>query len=540
MIKVKEEILLILSRFNSNRKIFNISILIFIGVCLEIFGLGLLYSSLNFLFSDKETLIFLGITVGKDFKALIVSLIILVFLVKTLMQVIITYKQNEFIAYINHKITSLMVSKYLQKDYSFFTDNKESYLLKNMQEETVNSGVYIYSCIIILTESIFLLCLFSFLIINEPLLTSVTVFLFLFVGLIFYNISHKKLNKLSFDREIVASKVSSKLIDFFYGIKTIKISNIETSIINDLAVDLKSKFNISSIQNTLNQTPRYFLELMLLVSISVIVVLVNLTDKNENMIQVLGIFAAAGTRIIPSINKIISNFQNLSYYENSLRIITENIKEVNSSKRDLDTEIINYISLTKVCFNYKDKIVLKDLDLLIESGDFLGITGESGVGKTTLLNILAGISRPHKGEIIFNKTIKVKEEDSWFNSIGYVDQKGFLFESSIKENIILEKEYDEPFYNEIIDNLRIDFQTVGKNKDAFSGGQIKKILLARELYKKPQMLLLDETTSSLDDKNEDFILKYIQKLNIENNMIVVMVTHTKKNLRYCNKNIELK
>jgi ABC-type bacteriocin/lantibiotic exporter with double-glycine peptidase domain len=540
MIRVKDEILLILSKFNSNKKIFIISILIFIGVCLEIFGLGLLYSSLNFLFSDKETVNFLGITVGKNFKALIVSLIMLVFLIKTLMQVLITYKQNEFIAYINHKITSIMVSKYLQKDYSFFIDNKESYLLKNMQEETVNAGVYIYSCIIIITESIFLFCLFSFLLVNEPLLTFVTIFLFLFVGLIFFNLSHKKLNKLSFDREIVASKVSSKLIDFFYGIKTIKISNIEKSIIKDLGIDLKSKFNISSIQNTLNQTPRYFLELMLLVSIGVIVALVNLTDNNENMIQVLGIFAAAGTRIIPSINKIISNSQNLSYYENSLRIITNTIREVNSTKRNLDLKIINNISLSKVCFNYQDKRVLRNLDLLIESGDFFGITGESGVGKTTLLNILAGISSPLKGEIIFNRNIKVTDEVSWFNSIGYVDQKGFLFESSIKENIILENEYDESFYNEIIDNLRIDFKTVGKNKDAFSGGQIKKILLARELYKKPQMLLLDETTSSLDDKNEDFILQYIQKLNIENNMIVVMVTHTKKNLKYCNKKIELK
>jgi ATP-binding cassette, subfamily B, bacterial PglK len=540
MIRVKDEILLILSKFNSNRKIFVISILIFIGVCLEILGLGLLYSSLNFLFSDKETLNFLGITINKDFKAFIVFLIMLIFLIKTLMQVLITFKQNEFIAYINHKITSIMVSKYLEKDYSFFINNKESYLLKNMQEETVNAGVYIYSCIIIITESIFLFCLFSFLLVNEPLLTFATIFLFLIVGLIFFNLSHKKLNKLSFDREIVASKVSSKLIDFFYGIKTIKISNIEKSIIKDLSLDLKSKFKISSIQNTLNQTPRYFLELMLLLSICIIVGIVNLTNNNENMIQILGIFAAAGTRIIPSINKIISNFQNLSYYENSLRIITHTIKEINPVKMNLDLKIINNISLNKVCFNYQDKQVLKNINLLIEAGDFVGITGESGVGKTTLLNILAGISNPLKGDILFNKNIKITEKDSWFNSIGYVDQKGFLFESSIKENIILENDYNESFYNELIDNLRIDFNTVDKNKDSFSGGQIKKILLARELYKKPQMLLLDETTSSLDDKNEDFILQYIQKLNMENNMIVIMVTHTKKNLKYCNKKIKLK
>lgn len=540
MIKVKDEVLLILSKFNSNRRVFSISVLIFIGVCLEILGLGLLYSSLNFLFSDNETLNFLGITINKDFKSFIVFLIMLVFLIKTLMQVLITFKQNEFIAYINHKITSIMVSKYLEKDYSFFIDNKESYLLKNMQEETVNAGVYIYSCIIIITESIFLFCLFFFLLVNEPLLTFVTIFLFLFVGLIFFNLSHKKLNKLSFDREIVASKVSSKLIDFFYGIKTIKISNIEKSIIKDLAFDLKSKFNISSIQNTLNQTPRYFLELMLLLSISLIVGIVNLTNNNENMIQILGIFAAAGTRIIPSINKIISNFQNLSYYENSLRIVTNTIREINPTKINLDLEIINNISFNEVCFNYQDKQVLKNINLTIEAGDFVGITGESGVGKTTLLNILAGISSPLKGEIIFNKNIKITEKDSWFNSIGYVDQKGFLFESSIKENIILENDYNESFYNELIKNLRINFNTVDKNKDSYSGGQIKKILLARELYKKPKMLLLDETTSSLDDKNEDFILQYIQKLNTESNMIVIMVTHTKNNLKYCNKNIELK
>ena len=279
---------------------------------------------------------------------------------------------------------------------------------------------------------------------------------------------------------------------------------------------------------------------MLLLSICIIVGIVNLTNNNENMIQILGIFAAAGTRIIPSINKIISNFQNLSYYENSLRIVTHTIREINPVKMNLDLKIINNISLNKVCFNYKDKQVLKNINLLIEAGDFVGIIGESGVGKTTLLNILAGISNPLKGDIIFNKNIKITEKDSWFNSIGYVDQKGFLFESSIKENIILENDYNESFYNKLIDNLRIDFNTVDKNKDSFSGGQIKKILLARELYKKPQMLLLDETTSSLDDKNEDFILQYIQKLNMENNMIVIMVTHTKNNLKYCNKNIELK
>ena len=166
------------------------------------------------------------------------------------------------------------------------------------------------------------------------------------------------------------------------------------------------------------------------------------------------------------------------------------------------------------------KVFLKK-NITIKKGDIVGIYGESGVGKSTLVDIISGISKPNSGEIIIdNKLVNnPKLVREWQNEISYVTQHTLLFNDTIKNNIIfsgIEKNVKEnllidvieeaqlnDFINSLPNKLETSIEELGVN---LSGGQKQRLGIARALYKEPKFLIFDEATNALDAKSEDLIL----------------------------------
>ena len=262
----------------------------------------------------------------------------------------------------------------------------------------------------------------------------------------------------------------------------------------------------------------------------------------------IGAFIGAAYKIIPGVVKLINLRGQIRAYEFS----TSDLVQTGSGKVKVDPALnsLQSVELRKVHFEYRENPILKDFDLLLKKGDFLGITGKSGNGKTTLLNLILGFLYPAKGEVLINDKVVDKEEiKSYWPMIAYVRQQSFLIHDSVQRNIILEENPSDlrrlntalmisgldEFVAQSQEGLGRQITENGKN---ISGGQQQRIAIARAIYKDAGLILLDEPFNQLDKESELTLLRYFQDL-AQQGRIVVLVTHDKHSLSFCNKIISL-
>ena len=274
------------------------------------------------------------------------------------------------------------------------------------------------------------------------------------------------------------------------------------------------------------------------------------------MIPVLGFFAAAAFKMIPSVNRLLSAFQILRFSGPVIDLVNGELNLKNEFKKEYNSQINsnNIISIENISFNYNsnsNKLILRDVNLKIDKGDFIGFIGESGSGKTTLVDLILGLLTPTKGKICVDSININQNLRSWQNIIGYVPQDIFLTDDTIKKNIAFgndEHEIDEENVDyairtsqlsNVVNNIENNLDAiVGEKGVKLSGGQRQRIGIARALYKKPQILVLDEATSSLDVDTEKEIMKSINSL--VGTLTIIAVSHRYSTLADCKKIFEIK
>ena len=208
------------------------------------------------------------------------------------------------------------------------------------------------------------------------------------------------------------------------------------------------------------------------------------------------------------------------------------------------------ISFQNINFSFGEKEIFKNFSFEIKKNSIVGISGESGSGKSTLINILLGLLKPKNGKILSNGLDISDFISDWQKSIGYVSQNIFLLDASLKENIAFGVAEEKINYNQLkkitnlanlndfIESLEYGIDTnIGEKGSKISGGQIQRIAIARELYRNPSILILDEATTGLDYKNEKKIFESINQL--KNKMTIIIVSHNKNTLNFCDKLLDL-
>ena len=211
------------------------------------------------------------------------------------------------------------------------------------------------------------------------------------------------------------------------------------------------------------------------------------------------------------------------------------------------------ISFNQVSFRFHhDKQLLNNISFKIEKNSIIGIFGESGSGKSTILNLLTGLLKPTKGNISIDK-FDLKDDkikDFWQNIIGYIPQDNFLLDDTVKKNIIFSNKFEEvnqtnldkAIYlakiDKFISSLKDGIETkIGDRGINISGGQRQRIGIARALYNDPEVLIFDEATSSLDFETENEILDEIYAIK---NKTIIMISHNLESLNRCQKILKLK
>jgi len=498
---------------------------------------------------DNETLTIFFVLVS-------ISLILLNITLRTISVVGDAYVSNNIWYHCVNKIYDF----YLNRPYKYHLKNSSNNLMEKLVIRA-NDGIHqiIYSIYLILGSLFSLVFLISLLLFMNY---KITLFMF-FVVLIFYTFVYQKIKKIidKFGKFIPEfSKKTFKIANqSFRSIKDIKIFNNQNFYTSKYSVLQKDYKNFSVKMSLVNSLPRSIFEIIIfsiIYSTILFLLLFQLSNLND-VILILGIFAVALQRIVPAAQSIFQGISNLKIANYSFNIIFPDLKEAVSEvnlykKKTMDNYISfkNSITLNKLHFNYEkegEKNLLEIDNLKIENKKIIGITGYSGAGKTTFIDIFCGLLEPKKGEFhIDDKLLNYNDYKKISSKIAYVSQFPFIADDSIENNIALGERSENINFERLRQSCEIvglkaviekelenGYKTIiGEDGARLSGGQRQRICLARAIYRDKDILILDEATNSLDEKSEKNIMINLKKLF--NNKLIIFITHRISTLDICN------
>ena len=342
------------------------------------------------------------------------------------------------------------------------------------------------------------------------------------------------------------------------NIKEVIISNNFNFFINKFAFHTKENAVAGKKKDFYFVVPRPILEIVVVIMMLILVYTFIKNDQSTSEIFItIGVFSFASIKLIPSITNMTRSFQGLKYNSPSLDTLYRELKtdeydledNDNSNESSLRNNFeFREIEIKNVSFNYQDKknLILNKINLKINNGDKIGFLGETGSGKTTLVNIISGLIAPSSGNILINGQEINKNLKNWQNNIGYVSQNVYLADESFIFNISfknLDIKKDMKRIEHLIDilELRIFINSqkdglntkVGEKGIKISGGQLQRIGIARALYSNPNILVLDEATNALDLETQEQVINNIYKEMA--NKTIITISHDIKTLKKCTK-----
>ena len=500
------------------------------------------YLTANFQNIEYEKLLFI-----------LLSLLVFFFFIKAIIIYLFYRFHQKTIFDLRTYLSSKILKNYLQTKYKYFFLKETSNMIRNVNQETNLFCTGIISNLISLNTEIFLLILLFISSVFLGLTSSLIGIGFLFfVSFIIMKILKKRILHWGKLRQIYDGKNLKILQEIFNNFKEIKlyarfgifIKRFNSSHHKTCEADLR--------QGLLLQIPRIILELVSIISFSIVlIVLVSKYDPGVYL-PILGVFTVAIFRIVPSISRILTSLQNIRFNKPSLNVVYnetkfEDQKEVSSKKIKFNKSII----LENINFYHKrGNNLLNNININIAKNSLYGIVGKTGSGKSTLIEILCGLLRPINGQIKVDGTaLNIYENKNWLHKFSYVQQNTKLLDASVKENIIFDRLINVDHnllklvikitcLDEVIKKLNRGINTkIGDLGKKLSGGERQRIGIARAIYNKSEIILLDEATNALDEITEKNILKNLKKYC--NDQTIIFITHKLKNLEFCNNFINL-
>lgn len=489
--------------------------------------------------------------------------LIIVFLIKSLVIFFMNWKQNKIMYEINTGLAKFFYNAYLNSNYSFHLENNSSKMIRNISTEITIVTSLINSICLVVSEIVVVLGISLFLFIYNPWATFLTSLVLIFLGFILFFAVKKRLSILGHLRKKHEKLRFKSLINGIRGIKEVIISNYQKSFVDDYDKHHKGVYKTNLYRSILIPVPRLSYEFSGVLILCLFTLIgINLNYSSVELITILSVWALAAVRLLPSFNRISSNLQNIVSSKSALDELSQdyiNFKKERNENIFLTGNKTNYLNFDNiffknVSFSYLNtsKKIIKNASFNIKTGSKIAIIGESGSGKTTLLDLLLGLIEPQKGEILIDKKNIKQHLKDWQKNIGYVPQKIYLSDETIKKNIafgVAENEINnmkieiaikQAQLSSFIDSLEKGIDTViGEDGIKISGGQRQRIGLARALYRDPLVLVLDEATNALDEETENILLTdLIKKSN--NDRTIIMVSHRQSALKDFNSILLLK
>ncbi len=491
---------------------------------------------------------YLNIDLNNNLILCLLGSLIVFYILKNSIQAQIIKIQSKYVYSISSSISDRLMTRFIYENYNNYNSSDKNIFFRDVfQLPMTFSTNILFSFYNIFSETIILLFVIVIGLVYNPLITFFSFAILLIFAVLILKFQKKKVD---FFNEVIVNLYQENvknIMNVFYGFIEIKIAKSESKFKHKFNVSNESNNNQLALLTAFKQSNSRYFEILFIVGLSFAILFFTF-NKNQNNLILLSFFAGSSLKIIPSFNKILNAILDIKANRKVVEILN-NYNEINEIKNQ-EYHFKTNLELKNIEFEFNSEVILKDINFDIENGDFISISGNSGQGKTTLLNIISGLYSPKKGVILIDG-LNVASNQNLFPFIGYVSQQPFLFQGSVLENITMlnSDEVDFDFLNEILTKLDlidwIDNLSDGLNTSLLieskklSGGQKQRIALARALYFKPKILLLDEVTNQLDEALELKIFNYLKDLVAKKELAIIAISHGKKAKQFANKKYNL-
>ena len=550
----------LLTRGNKKELVY-LTFLLIIGMILEIGGVGILIPALSFLlntnienhpsYAKYVKVIFGEISTARIILYGLIGMFIF-YLVKLIFLVYSSYRQSKFVNNLSRDLSKELFTGYMQMPYVFHLQRNSSELQRNIQIEILHFGGICLAALSLATEISTILGISVLFLYVEPIGAISVIVFFGFFTYIFNRITNSRIKRWGYQRQEFDGLSNKYLLEGLGGVKQIKLTQREGFFVNKFMGPVIGKGITNTKIQVLGVVPRLYLELLAIGGVSIMVGVFVLQQKPlANLIPIIGIFMAAAFRLIPSINKIINSIQIVSYATPVLKVLTEEFGIVRKLKSNTAEDSNTFDFESQIIFDHvsyaypeSERKVLDDICFTINKGEFIGIIGTTGSGKSTLIDLLVGLLHPDAGNILIDGKQLNTIVSPWQKLIGYVPQSIYLTDDTLRNNIafgVQENLIEEEKINKVIvtsqlsdfiNNLPEGLDTiVGERGVRLSGGERQRISIARALYHNPSVLILDEATSSLDNFTEKEFMNSVNAL--QGTKTIIIIAHRLTTVEKC-------
>lgn len=529
--------------FKEKRKFYLLLIFVLVSMLLEMISIGLLIPILSFFINPEKLssyLINYDITIDENFIFFGVLFIIFIFFAKNLFLSFFLWFQNLTTNNIRVSLSSRLFKNYLNQNYSNFIHEDFGNAVRNLRVESMRYGSLLLQLINLINEIFVIFGLLIILFLNNADLSYIFFLIIIFSSIAYLFLTNKKIKKVGEARFSSEGKAIKYILEGLNAFREIKLRNIEEKIIKSFDEENRIYSIATTKGSFISELPKLWLEFLAVIVFVTFVLYLDLNSANrDETLITLGLLAGICFRIIPSVKKIIVSI-------NKMKFSMPSIKELNKINSLFLLEIsnrslikINFeddIKFTDIQFKYSDeKIIFENINFKIKKGQKISIIGETGSGKTTLIDLISGLIKPSKGKITVDGSI-ISNGDciNWWKKISYMPQNPFIFNDTIYNNISLFEEPSKEKFDLIEKFIEIvelkQFLKLKKLDDILisdgldiSGGEKQRIGIARALFADSDLLIFDESTSALDKNTEKNIIDNI--LNFDKRKTIIFVTH---------------
>ncbi len=497
---------------------------------------------------------------------LFLSIVLIVaFIVKNIVLLSVRQYQIAYGISLQEELSTKLLRSYLMRPYSFFLDSNTGQLSTRITTDTAAIYTILCSFMTIFAESLTVFTIGCYILYTDIIL-AIGVLSAAAVCVVVVILGLKnRISSVGMRRMKATYENGKQLLQALNGIKDISVTRRRQHFVDSYTRTYDEKAAQEKAFNFYNMLPERIIEVFFVGSIILIVTFrmrwgTNMTEY----VSKLAAFAMAAYRLLPSIGKYTSEFNQLIYYQPVLVSGYNAVKEAENYQNSIQASIVESVQteqrsfdkelcVNNLTFRYKAELpaVLEELSLCIKKGDAIGLVGESGSGKSTLADVILGLLVAEAGGVYVDGVDVRTIPDTWAHLIGYVPQSVFLVDGSIRENIgfgldqedinddMVWKALEKASLRKFVEGLeeQLDSQ-VGERGVKLSGGQCQRIAIARALYSQPSILVLDEATSALDNDTETAIMESIE--NLIGSVTLIIVAHRLTTIRNCNKIYEIK
>lgn len=538
---------------------------IIIGTMFEVLGVGLLLPVIVILVDDnlvtnypmvQPVIAALGNPSHVTQIQIIMIVLVSVYFVKNLYLAFLAWLQARFTVGLRVELSQQLFAIYLSQPYTFHLQRNSAQLIRNISGQVSQFVDYGLNAMLnLIAEVLVLLSIVGLLLIIEPLGAIIVFVVLLTAAWGFHRSTRTRIIRWGETLQYHEGLRIQHLYQGLGGAKDIKLLGREADFLSQFHLHTGKSAKMSQFLEILRKLPRLWLELLAVIGLVLLVlIMVSQGQKMSSIVPIVGLFAAAAFRLMPSVNRILSSVQSLSFGVAAINTLYDEfqlpVSEPKPSTKVTEpiTELQKEISLSNITYKYPDASdsTLNSVSIKILQGESVGFIGSSGSGKSTLVDVILGLLAPESGQVNVDGIDIQQNLRAWQDQIGYVPQSIYLTDDTLRRNIAFglssEKIDDvavkhaiiaaqlEEFVSSLPDGLET---IVGERGIRLSGGQRQRIGIARALYHDPDVLVLDEATSALDTETEVGVMQAVMALHGKKTIIIV--AHRLSTVEHCDR-----